>query len=258
MFFTLSKIIDFILLPITWIIALSFISLVSTSVKVRKIAGLSGLSILLIGSNGFIINQLQSIYEIPQTTLDQKAHFPLAVVLGGGMIRPIQEDPTRINLAESSDRCMQAALLYKAGKINRILITGGNTSIGNLKIDKSDETLSVKRLFIELGIPADSILIETKSKNTRENAIYSKKIIDSLKINQPVLFITSAYHMRRAAACFEKEHIQIVPYSVDNKKKDTQMGILESIIPTEKELHKLSILIHEMFGYLMYKIMGYC
>ena len=116
----------------------------------------------------------------------------------------------------------------------------------------------VKRLFIELGIPADSILTETQSKNTRENAIYSKKIIDSLKINTPVLLITSAYHMRRASACFAKEKIQIIPYSVDNKKKDTPMGILESIIPTEKELHKLSILIHEMFGYLMYKIMGYC
>jgi uncharacterized SAM-binding protein YcdF (DUF218 family) len=258
MFFTLSKIIDFILLPITWLIVFSLISLLSKSAKTKKIAGISGLLILLLGSNGYVVNQIQSAYEMPQISLEQQAHYPLAVVLGGGMIRPTQEDPTRINLAESSDRCLQAALLFKSGKINRILITGGNTTIGNLKIDKSDETIYVKRLFIELGIPADSILTETQSKNTRENAIYSKKIIDSLKINTPVLLITSAYHMRRASACFEKEKIQIIPYSVDNKKKETQMGILESIIPTEKELHKLSILIHEMFGYLMYKIMGYC
>ncbi len=258
MFFTLSKIIDFILLPITWLIVFCLISLLSKSAKTKKIAGISGLLILLLGSNGYVVNQIQSAYEMPQISLEPQAHYPLAVVLGGGMIRPTQEDPTRINLAESSDRCMQAALLFKSGKINRILITGGNTTIGNLKIDKSEETIYVKRLFIELGIPADSILTETQSKNTRENAIYSKKIIDSLKINTPVLLITSAYHMRRASACYEKEKIQIIPYSVDNKKKDTQMGILESIIPTEKELHKLSILIHEMFGYLMYKIMGYC
>jgi len=35
------------------------------------------------------------------------------------------------------------------------------------------------------------------------------------------------------------------------------MGILEIIMPSEKELNKLAILIHEMSGYLIYKIMGY-
>lgn len=257
MFFTLSKIIDFILLPITWLIALSLISLLAKSINTKRIAGLSALGILLLGSNAYLVNKLISAYEIPQIRLKPTDHYPLAIVLGGGMIRPLQEDPDRINLAESSDRCLQAAMLYKSGKIDQILITGGNTSIGSLKIDESNETEQVKRLLIQLGIPDDRIVTETKSKNTRENAIYSKRIIDSMGIQKPVLLITSAYHMRRANACFEKINVPVIPYAVDNKKKDTQQGILEILMPSEKELNKLAILIREMSGYLIYKIMGY-
>jgi len=175
MFFTLSKIIDFILLPITWLIALSLISLLAKSTKTKRRAGIGAFVILLLGSNAYFVNKLFSAYESPQITLKETDHFPLAIVLGGGMIRPLQEDPNRINLAESTDRCMQAALLFKTGKIDQILITGGNTSIGSLKIDESNETQMVKRLLIQLGIPQDRIIAETKAKNTRENAIYSKK-----------------------------------------------------------------------------------
>lgn len=257
MFFTLSKIIDFILLPITWLIALSLISLLAKSINTKRIAGLSALGILLLGSNAYFVNKLISAYEMPQITLKPTDHYPLAIVLGGGMIRPLQEDPNRINLAESSDRCLQAAMLYKSGKIDQILITGGNTSIGSLKIDESNETEQVKRLLIQLGIPDDRIVTETKSKNTRENAINSKKILDSMGIQKPVLLITSAYHMRRANACFEKINVPVIPYAVDNKKKDTPMGILEILMPSEKELNKLAILIHEMSGYLIYQFMGY-
>jgi uncharacterized SAM-binding protein YcdF (DUF218 family) len=197
------------------------------------------------------------MYELPQTTVSKKMHYPVAVILGGGMIRANQEDKNRINVGESADRFMQAVLLYKQGTVSRILITGGNTSIGQLKIDESNETSQVKRLLIELGIPKDSILTENEAKNTHENAVYTKRLLNSLQIKSPVLLITSAYHMRRAAACFEKEQIKFIPYVVDSKKKDTPLGILKCITPTERELTKLSYLIREICGYAIYRIMGY-
>lgn len=257
MFFTLSKIIDFILLPITWIIALCLISLLAKSMQTKRIAGISALMIMIIGSNSFIVNKLISAYELPQITLKPTEHYPLGIVLGGGIIRSPQEDPQRINLAESADRCMQAALLYKSGKIDQILITGGNTSIGSFRIDRSNETASVKRLLIQLGIPSSDIMTETQAKNTHENARFSKRIVDSLGIKSPVLLITSAFHMRRAAACYAKVDLPVIPYAVDNKKKDTPLGILEMIIPSEGELQKLAVLIREMSGYLIYQMMGY-
>jgi uncharacterized SAM-binding protein YcdF (DUF218 family) len=255
MFFTLSKIIDFLLLPISWIIALACITLISKNVKWKKCAGLSMLGILLISTNSLFVNALFSAYEMPQTEI--KGHYPLAIILGGGMIRANQEDPTRMNAGESADRFLQPALLYKQGKVDRILITGGNTSIGNLKIDQSNETAQVKRLLVALGIPNEKILTETQAKNTHENAVNSKRMIDSLQLNGPILLVTSAFHMRRSMACFTKEGINCVPYVVDSKKKDTPMGVLECIIPSERELFKLSYLLREMFGFVIYRIMGY-
>ncbi len=257
MFFTLSKIIDFILLPISWIIACSLIAIFSKKRNWQRLAGLVGLFILLIGSNSFVVNSLYKAYETPQTILSPQAHYPVAVVLGGGMIHSKLEDPNRINVAESADRCLQAALLFKSGKIDQILITGGNTSIGKLKIDQANETMLVKQLLVDLGIPADSIIVETHAKNTHENALNTKKILTSRNIKSPILLITSAYHMRRAAACFAHEKIAYIPYAVDNKKKDSPLGVLDYIFPSERELHKLAILIHEMSGYLIYLLMGY-
>lgn len=255
MFFTLSKIIDFLLLPISWIILFACSALFTQSPKLKKGATVILLLILLVASNTIVVNTLFSAYELPQTTA--KGHYRLAIILGGGMIREAQEDHSRINVAESADRFMQPVLLYKQGKVDRILITGGNTSIGNLKIDQSNETLQVKRLLIDLGIPADKIITETQARNTHENAVYSKKILDSMAIQGPILLVTSAFHMRRAAACFRKEDITCIPYVVDSKKKDTPLGILECIVPSEKELFKLSYLLREMFGFLIYRIMGY-
>lgn len=255
MFFTLSKIIDFILLPITWIILCACVALFTKSVKTKKGAILSLLTILILASNTFVVNSLFSAYEMPQTVA--KGHYPLAIILGGGMIREQQVDVSRMNAAESADRFIQPLILYKQGIIDRILITGGNTSIGNLKIDQSNETMQVKRLLITLGIPADKIITENQARNTYENAVYSKRILDSMSIKGPILLVTSAFHMRRAAACYTKAGVACIPYVVDSKKKDTPMGVLEYIVPSERELAKFSYLIREMFGYIVYRIVGY-
>ena len=255
MFFTLSKIIDFILLPISWILALACMALFSKNVKRKKIATCCFIGILLLASNTFLVNTLFSAYEMPQTAA--KGHYSVAIILGGGMIRSNQEDTSRINVGESADRFIQPALLFKQGKVDKILITGGNTSIGNLKIDQSNETAQVKRLLIALGIPKEKIFTETQARNTHENAVNSKRMIDSLHLKGPFLLVSSAFHMRRAMACFTKSGIACTPYVVDSKKKDTQLGVLECIIPSEKELFKVAYLLREMFGYLIYQIMGY-
>lgn len=255
MFFTLSKIIDFLLLPITWLIALTCLTLFANKVKLKRTAGFCLLAILIVGSNTWVVNGLFSAYELPQSEV--KGHYSLAIILGGGMIRANQEDKSRINVGESADRFLQPVLLYKAGKVDQILITGGNTSIGSLKIDQSNETMRVKKILMALGIPEAKILVENHARNTHENAKFSKRMVDSLKIHGPILLVTSAFHMRRASACFTKEGLRCIPYVVDSKKKDTDLGVLECIVPSEKELYKLSYLLREMFGLLIYRIVGY-
>ena len=73
-----------------------------------------------------------------------------------------------------------------------------------------------------------------------------------------VLLITSAMHMPRSVACFEKIGFKVKAYPTDFKKKDTEQGILSVLFPTAKNFDTISNLIREMAGFVIYKIVGYC
>ncbi len=251
MFFTLSKIIDFILLPISWIL----ISLVLGIWKKNKKMLYVALGMLVLFTNGYFVNQLYRWYELPQTILQPNQKFTYGVVLGGGFIKNLQEDPNRINVGETADRMLQPILLYKSGVISKIIITGGDTSIKGLRTDEIRETAQATKFMRAMGVDSADIIQEGKARNTRENATYTRDILK--KTQEPILLITSAAHMRRSLACFEKVGLQPVAYPVDHKKKDSPMGVLEWLMPSENHLARFSQLVREMFGYGIYKLNGY-
>jgi uncharacterized SAM-binding protein YcdF (DUF218 family) len=149
-------------------------------------------------------------------------------------------------------------LLYKTGKIKKILITGGNTSIGKIKLDKGHETNDVKQLMIAMGVKPKDIYIETKARNTRENAIYSAQLLKKYLNTEEILLITSAMHMPRSILCFEKVGFNVKAYPVDKKGSFNESGILDLITPSDHNLTRTSQLIREISGLLIYKVMGYC
>jgi uncharacterized SAM-binding protein YcdF (DUF218 family) len=72
-----------------------------------------------------------------------------------------------------------------------------------------------------------------------------------------MVLVTSAMHMPRAKACYIKEGFLIDEFSADIKKKDTPSGILDQIIPQERNLSKFAELIREMTGFVIYKLMRF-
>lgn len=251
MFFILSKVIDFILYPITWILlCLLFIILSKNPLRKQRLS-IFVFVLLLVLSNGYVVNTLYQAYEYKAQTLTQK--YRTAIVLTGGMVSEFPLDGT--HAGETADRFIQPMLLYKSGTISRILITGGDTSIGLLKHDKSFESARIKSLLIQMGIPADSILVEDKARNTYENALFTKKILGETR--EQFLLVTSASHMRRAYGCFQKVGLLTVPYPVNYKQKDSPMAVLEMIIPSEANLSKLASLTREIAGLFIYKLKGY-
>jgi uncharacterized SAM-binding protein YcdF (DUF218 family) len=145
MFFTLSKIIDFILLPISWILISLVVGIWRKNTKLLLLT----LGMLLLFTNGFFVNQIYRFYELPQTKLTSK--YTYGVVLGGGIIKSPQENPERINVGETADRMLQPILLYKAGIIQKIIITGGDTSIKGLRKDDIHETAQVAKFMRAMG-----------------------------------------------------------------------------------------------------------
>ena len=247
MFFILSKILDFILQPICWIFILLGFAYFSRFSK-RFIAITT--SALLLMSNGWIVNQCYLAYESPQNTL--KHSYQWCIILGGGMMRAGDGYRT----GETADRFIQPLLLYKKGIVKKLLITGGNVNIKGLKIDETQESKKVKEVLIAMGVNEKDICLEQQARNTHENAVYSKQILKTYLAEKMVL-VTSAMHMPRAKACYIKEGFLIDEFSADIKKKDTPSGILDQIIPQERNLSKFAELIREMTGFVIYKLMGF-
>jgi uncharacterized SAM-binding protein YcdF (DUF218 family) len=247
MFFILSKIIDFFLQPLCWIFILLGVAYFS---KYTKRFILISLGILLICSNGWFVNQCYLAYESPQVKLNQK--YQWCIILGGGMMRAGEGYRT----GETADRFIQPLLLYKKGIVKKLLITGGNVNIKGLKIDETQESKKVKEVLIAMGIKEKDIYLEEQARNTHENAVYTKQLLNPY-LKEKMVLVTSAMHMPRAKACYDKEGFKVVVYPADIKKKDTPSGILDLVIPQERNLSKFAELIREMAGFVIYKVVGF-
>lgn len=247
MFLFLSKIVDFLLQPICWIFILLILSIYSRFSK-RYVWAV--IAILALFTNGWFVNQCYVAYERPQTKLDQP--YTWCIILGGGMMRPGEGYRT----GETADRFVQPLLLYKKGLIKKLLITGGDVNIKGLKIDDTKESKKVKEILIAMGVAEKDIYLEEKARNTRENAVNTKRMLAPFLAEKMVL-VTSAMHMPRAAACYRKEGFHVVEFPADIKKKDTPSGILDLVVPQERNLSKFAELIREIAGYVIYLVMGF-
>jgi uncharacterized SAM-binding protein YcdF (DUF218 family) len=108
--------------------------------------------------------------------------------------------------------------------------------------------------LIELGIPDSAILTDITSKNTFENAVQSKLIIQQNKLNSKrLLLITSGLHMKRALACFEHADISCTPFSTDLYTGPTRYYSFDDYfmpdVSVVSDWHKL---IKEIFGHVTY------
>jgi uncharacterized SAM-binding protein YcdF (DUF218 family) len=189
-------------------------------------------------------------YESPQVKLTQ--NYQWCIILGGGMMRAGEGYRT----GETADRFIQPLLLYKKGIVKKMLITGGNVNIKGLKIDETQESKKVEEVLIAMGVKPEDIVLEESARNTHENAVYTKQVLKPY-LNERMVLVTSAMHMPRAKACYLKEGFLIDVYPADIKKKDTPSGILDLLIPQERNLRKFAELIREMAGYVIYSIVGF-
>ena len=138
------------------------------------------------------------------TTNDKLTNYDIAIVFGGpSMI------PTRIE---------KSIKLYKQNKIKKILVTGG---IGYFNKNKSTpEAHLMKEYLITNNIPIKDIIVEDKSKSTKENIINSINILkNNYDIQQTkILLISSDYHIKRCKQLFTKYSKNISTYGTLNPK----------------------------------------
>lgn len=253
MFFILSKILAFIITPLIWIIVLSIWSFYTKNEKrKRRLIGIA-LFLGLFFSNSFIFDESARAWELPATPYKNIKHYEYGIVLGGMSVY----DPTlqRAQFYRGVDRLIQTVELYRMGFIRKIIFTGGS---GRILHPEMKEGNYINRYLIYMGIPKEDFLIESESQNTRENATLTKVLLDKNGIKGDMLLITSAFHMRRSLGCFRKVGLTVDPYCTDRYAGPRKFEFDFVLIPNLSAMDDWNNLIHEMVGYLTYKVFGYC
>jgi len=241
-------------MPLVWITALLTYSVFTKKDRRRKKLVLGSIILILFFGNEFIINEILKAWEKSPVSINQLSNYDYAIVLTGITITEKESDSDKVYFAKGADRLLHTVQLYKLGKVKKIIITGGSSSvIGTSPI----EALQLKKAFLYCGVPEQDMIIEDKARNTHENALFTKQLCDSLGLHGKFLLITSAFHMRRSEACFKKVGMQVYNYPVDLYTRDTKLTPNYLFIPLESAFNKWSLFIHEFIGYLVYKLMNY-
>ena len=255
MFFIISKVLDFLLNPIIWVLVLLGFALFVKNAKRKKKFLIITIVVLYFFSNQFIIAEFYRLWEVQPVNiknLDQS--YDVGVVLGGGMIT-YDALSGRYTFRTNTDRFLQSVYLYKEKRIKKILIAGGS---GSLIYRNMLEAVLLKDFLVKtLEIPQEDILVDSVSDNTHQNAVESAKILKANFQNPKVLLITSAFHMRRAEMCFKKQGIKATAYATDLNTGDRRYGFNILFMPSMQSILYWNKLLHEWIGVVMYKIMGY-
>lgn len=203
-------------------------------------------------SNPFFIRKLISLYEAKPLQLPPTAQYNAGIVLGGFVSYNKKDDRGYFNA--SSDRFIETALLYKQGHIQKIIVAAGNGYI--VKHDFKEANF-IKQHLVTLGIPAENIFTDTTSRNTLENAINSKEIIEAEQLQGPFLLISSAMHLPRAQKVFTRLGMNVVPYPCDFESKNVGNNFIEDyLLPSGLALNRWDNFIKEIAGITVYKIAG--
>lgn len=250
MFFIISKILSFLLAPISWILILLIWMIFSKSKKIKKRLSVITIFVIILFSNNFLYRKLVLSWQAKPITLTKENHYSAGILLGGFAGFDIDK---KGYFSESADRFIQAEKLYHQGFIEKIIMTGGSAALLNTE---PKEANFVKDELIASGVAANDIVIENNSRNTFENAAFSKKILDSLQLKAPYLLITSAIHIPRATLVFKKAGLSVMPFPSDFRVINAIYSWDEYIIPNLKLLTDWSFILKEMIGIQVYKIMG--
>lgn len=255
MFFLLSKILDFFITPLSWILICILLSFVVKNAKVKTRFRKASVILLLIFTNPWMVEKVTYAWELtPYSANKITTPYDVGIVLGGSMryYDPVSE---RVVYSLSVDRLLQGLQLYHDGKIKKILLSGGS---GYVNFKDWKESKLIAEVLLKSGVPAEDILLENESRNTYENAIHSAEMLREGKNGTKFLLITSAFHMRRSLMCFEKAGLKVEAFPVDTRSAP-HINTLDKIIQPDAEcLSQWDMLLHEWIGLVMYKMMGYC
>jgi uncharacterized SAM-binding protein YcdF (DUF218 family) len=220
----------------------------------------AALMILFISGNPWFSNWIAQSLEWQYITKTELPTADAIVVLGGGIRSQAYPRPDT-DFSDAGDRVWYGATLYKQKKAPKIIVSGGSIS---WKGGGNPESEDLTKLLVTMGVPEENIIQENASYNTRDNAVYVKKILKAQNF-KTILLVTSAMHMPRSMAIFKRVGIKAIAaptdyhisqLELDEPNRQTESIIL-SFLPNEEKFWLTTQAIREYIGLFVYKLKGW-
>jgi uncharacterized SAM-binding protein YcdF (DUF218 family) len=261
MFIFLTKFLPLIVYPLGLIFSLLFAAFfVYRRPRWLRLFLILSIFILWMSSNRWTALSLTRSLEwryLPPNPLPQAE----AIVILGGGTDPVEYPRSTVEANGAVDRVLYGAHLYQQGASSHILVTGGRIDWMGTGSSPAEE-MSV--LLQKLGIPKEAIWLESESRNTYENALYSRRFLKEKKISR-IILVTSALHMPRSVGLFESQGFEVIPAPTDFsvtfedwerlKEASPQVQLL-NLFPSADNLSSVTTSLKEYLGMLFYQLQG--
>jgi uncharacterized SAM-binding protein YcdF (DUF218 family) len=256
-FFVLAKVLWLLAQPSSLIVATLIAGAALAHGKRWRLARAllwGGLVALLIGGlsplGDLMIRPLED--RFPRPDLDRPGP-PVAgiIVLGGAEDGRAADSPQLAALNEAAERYTEAVALTRRLPGARVVFSGGS---GALVPSGPAEAELAGRLLVALGVPRDRITLESKSRDTYENAQFTARLVGPAP-GERWLLVTSAWHMPRAMDCFRRAGFPVEAWPVDYRTpRRLDPTHLQSSIP--EGLRRIDFITREYVGLAMYYLAG--
>ena len=218
MSFVISKILWELVRPSTFCLFLSIAGLCLTwSPRFARL----GRRLLVIGLLGLGAMMLASVGNWLLLPLEERipriARAPDKVdgiiVLSGALDSAISAERGLPSLNGAAERLTEFVALARGYPDARLVFTGGSGSLVSGELPEADPA---RTLLSELGIAPERVVFEHRSRNTYENAIFTRELVRP-QPGQTWILITSASHMPRSVGIFNKLDWPVIPWPVGYK-----------------------------------------
>lgn len=255
MFFTLSKLFWIVVQPINLIGILVLLGIIAAFLRLRRVGlffSICGLLLLAAGGwttlGALLLHPLEDHFSRPDPAPENIAGI---IVLGGGFEGAVNLARGGYELNASGDRFVETAVLARRYPQARVVVTGGT---GTLILDGEGDGDTAPRLLTALGVDAERLVLENRSRNTHENAVFSRELVEPRE-GETWLLVTSAFHMPRSVGLFRKAGFDVVPWPADYRTAgDEPFGLARDNV--SDSLQNLTIAMREWIGLVAYRLTG--
>jgi uncharacterized SAM-binding protein YcdF (DUF218 family) len=255
LFFVLSKTIGIMLLPANFLVGIGLVGIVllaSRWVALGRRLTLACIVLLVICGFSPLGNWVLYPLEQRFPPWDASHGRPDGILVLGGAIAPERSEARGFAVfTDSADRIIATAELAHRYPNARIVFSGGSASLISGDAREADYAAAV---FESLGVAKERLTMERGSRNTLENAEFSKALV-APKDGERWLLVTSAFHMPRSIGLFRKAGFKVEPYPVDWRTGD-RTDLWKFGTRLDGGLARLDIGIREWIGLAAYWITG--